>query len=212
MSEAKPDIRQMGAKLRLQVCALLKLEPENLSAGDEVLVARVGALKLLVSDLESAQLRGERIDVAEYVRASEALESAVRTDHRVSDTGSIGLEEARNKLRQLLGDIGHDPDDPDRPRSEIEILRAENMQLREEVAGLKSRPATSAAEPKLEPAPSPRPGNVVPIREAGERWLPPGYLKCNQVEPWEEYYRGGGGVICAPYFPIDQMGRPLKGS
>jgi hypothetical protein len=43
----KLDVARMSQKLRLQTCALLKLDPENLSPGDEALVARVGALKLL---------------------------------------------------------------------------------------------------------------------------------------------------------------------
>ena len=36
---AQPDIAKMSAKLRLQACALLRLDPEKLSPGDEVLVA-----------------------------------------------------------------------------------------------------------------------------------------------------------------------------
>jgi hypothetical protein len=130
---AQPDIAKMSAKLRLQACALLRLDPEKLSPGDEVLVARVGALKLLVSDLEAAQLRGEKIDAAEYVKASEALETAVRADHRMSDEGgsSVSLEEARAKMRAIIKGLQPELVE-EAERSEAEILQARVDQLEQE--------------------------------------------------------------------------------
>jgi hypothetical protein len=205
MSEAKPNIRQMTQKLRLQTCALLKLDPDKLSPGDEVLVARIGSLKVLVSDLEAAQLRGEKIDVADYVKASEALESAVRTDHRMTEMGTPqALEAARDKLRMLLGDIvpDFDPDNP--PRSEADILREENARLRDELAELRAR----AAVP-VQPAPEPLPSNVkyLPSRTADGR-PPPHYLREGQSrEPWRDYEGRRDEALIAPYFDADPTGR-----
>jgi hypothetical protein len=67
MSEqsSKPDIAAMARKSRQRACELLGLDPNSLRPADEILVNRVGALRVLVADYEAAQLRGERIDVAE---------------------------------------------------------------------------------------------------------------------------------------------------
>jgi hypothetical protein len=100
--QSKPDVRQMTAKLRSQVCALLRLDESKLTPGDEVLVARVGTLRVLVSDAEAAQLRGERIDLALYLEASRALEDALRGDHRMSEGSPAALEAARQKMREVL--------------------------------------------------------------------------------------------------------------
>ena len=54
---AQPDIAKMSAKLRLQACALLRLDPEKLSPGDEVLVARVGALTSVILKRRSCVAR-----------------------------------------------------------------------------------------------------------------------------------------------------------
>ena len=58
--------------------ALLGLDVEKLTPADDVLVGRASALRLLVADLESAQLVGRAIDVAKYVDASAAVEDILR--------------------------------------------------------------------------------------------------------------------------------------
>jgi hypothetical protein len=80
----KPDIAAMARKSRQRACELLGLDPNSLRPADEILVNRVGALRVLVADYEAAQLRGEKIDVTEYIRASEALEALVRADRRAT--------------------------------------------------------------------------------------------------------------------------------
>jgi hypothetical protein len=168
----QPDIAAMSRKSRQRACELLGLDPNSLKPADEILVARVGALRLIVSDAEAAALRGEQIDLPKYIAASEALEAAIRTDHQMTDLGSPAAEERlKEKFREVIGlRPKGDPDDPDAASSETEQLRqrvaeleAENLKLRwgdlppsaEEVA---SEPASDA------PAALP-PENVVPFRE-----------------------------------------------
>ena len=69
--------RRMAARakaLRASTCALLGLDVEKLTPADDVLVGRASALRLLVADLERAQLAGRAIDVAKYIEASAAVE------------------------------------------------------------------------------------------------------------------------------------------
>ena len=64
--------------LRASTCPLLGLDVEKLTPVDDVLVGRASALRLLVADLESAQLAGRAIDVAKYIDASAAVEDILR--------------------------------------------------------------------------------------------------------------------------------------
>jgi hypothetical protein len=202
MKSPQPDIKAMSAKLRLQVCTLLGLDPEKLSAGDEVLVSRVGALKLLVSDMEAAQLRGEQIDLPKYIEASKALEDAVRADHQVHEMGAPqALEDARNRLREVLG-ILKKPDDG--APSEREQMLARIKALEEENQRMKwggvapSPPEPVTSEPVvLDPKPDPKPAEPAvdsPWRTEDKK-PPPLVLK--HYEPWEIR---GGGAICPPHW------------
>jgi hypothetical protein len=218
MSEP-PDIRKMGAKLRLQTCTLLKLNPNQLTPGDEVLVARVGALKLLVSDLEAAQLRGEKIDLSAYVEASKELESAVRVDHQMLELstpeGQARLDaEIKQKFLEVIG--ASRGDDPDAAPSETEQLRQRVAELEEENMRLRwgdlplSETKQAASEPAQTPAQSSE--NVVPFALPVEQQKyhstrtadgrpPPHYLREGQPrEPWCD---NSGGALMAPYFPLD---------
>jgi hypothetical protein len=166
-----PDIARMSAKLRASTCATLQLHPDKLSPGDEVLVSRVGSLKLLVSDMEAALLRGQSIDVAAYARASESLEAAVRSDRR-SEGGvsTIGEEDARARMREILCQI--DPGDGGIVvlSDQIDALELERDALRAEVAELRAVNDELRAElcARLEPppAPQPQPSNVMPLTRA----------------------------------------------
>jgi hypothetical protein len=204
----KHDIAKMGTKLRAQTCALLRLDPDKLSPGDEVLVARVGALKLLVSDLEAAQLRGEKIDLSTYVAASRELEQALRVDHQMAELGTLAGQERmhaelEDKFRAIIGASPKDPDDPGAELSEVEQLRrrvaeleAENLRLR---WGDAPPPAEQAApEPASETA-----QNVLPFAPLEQ----PKYHSTRAVDgrPPVHYLRDdtAGGAIVPPYFPLD---------
>jgi hypothetical protein len=174
----QPDIRAMSKKLRAQTCALLKFDPDKLSAGDEVLVGRVGALKLLVSDMEAAQLRGEKIDLAVYVSASRELEQVLRAPTEAGPNSDHSSTRARERLAELIGDLARERD------RVTEWLKEENAKLRAEIAELRSAP-----KPQPEPEP-PQPNNVVPLdgaARANGNKPPAHYLKEGQPrEPWAE--------------------------
>jgi hypothetical protein len=162
------DIHKMSTKLRAQTCALLKLDPDKLSAGDEILVARVGSLKLLVSDTEAAQLRGEEINLNTYVTASRELEQILRRPAEAAPTK--GNDHARARLAELISNFTR------AEQFESTRLAAENKQLRSEIAALSAQ--LHAAQ--LQPSP-PRPDNVIPISDGAARangaQPPPHYLK-----------------------------------
>lgn len=180
---AKPDIGKMTATLRLQTCELLRLNPDKLLPADEVLVARVGSLRVLVSDLEAAQLRGEQISVASYVEASEALEKLLRDAHHVEVTAEgdpRALRAAREKMFRLMGLAMSENDDEGYARNYERDTLVEGLQA--EIASLKAQleARTTGYMEKLAPAQTvapatnataaeqtvpPTTNNVVPIRE-----------------------------------------------
>jgi hypothetical protein len=63
--------------LRTSTAALLKYDIDNLTAAQEIRVARAAALRLQLDDLQSRQLAGEQINMSLFVAASEALERMV---------------------------------------------------------------------------------------------------------------------------------------
>jgi hypothetical protein len=208
--QPKPDIAKMSQKLRLQVCELLKFDPATLSAADEVLVSRVGSLRLLVSDFEAGQLRGEKLDLSIYVEASRELEQALRVDHRMLELGTPAAEQrARDELEAIFREVvgRKDDDDPDdvglseteRLHQRIAELEAENFRLKWGDA-----PPSSAELPPPETQPAqPSAENVVPFastRTADGR-PPAHYLKDGQ--PRDHYSGGDDGGANVPYFPLD---------
>jgi hypothetical protein len=182
VEQSKPDIAKMGAKLRLQVCELLKLNPAALSAADEVLVSRIGSLRLLVSDLESAQLRGERIELPLYLEASKALEDALRTDHRMMEGSPAAEEDARQRMREILREIA-----PEIAENDREDEAGEHEQLVEQESDGAVEPAPTEPAPAL-------PDNVVryhSTRRGPNGEHPPHYVK-RDPDTFE-----------VPYFPLD---------
>jgi hypothetical protein len=182
--QPKPDVRQMTAKLRSQVCSLLRLDESKLTPGDEILVARVGTLRVLVSDAEAAQLRGERIDLPLYLEASRALEDALRGDHRMSEGSPAALEAARQKMREVLMTIAP------------EIVEASDAEDREaaERAQAELELASEPDPPSDLVAGAAPPSNVkyLSTRRGPNGEHPQHYLK--RREPWEN--------IEVPYFPL----------
>jgi hypothetical protein len=184
----KADLATQARRLREDTCRQLGLDPAKLSAGDELVVSRAGALRLLISDLEAQQLAGRPIDVGKYVEASEALERIVRVDRRAGvgeDGVSPGLRAAREKMAQLLDVILDETPDEARAREYAEraALEAEVEKLRLEVAELKGQRVPPAPQPAARPASE----NVVPMRHD-----PPRYLRPATPEP-RAYQEGAGG-------------------
>jgi hypothetical protein len=159
---------------------------EKPTPADEILVARVGALRLITSDAEAAALRGEQIDLPRYIAASEALEAAIRTDHRMLDLGSPAAEEeARAKMREVLMTIAPEIVE----QSDREDEAAERAQ-----AELESEPEPAPEPADEAPAPA-LPSNVVryhSTRRGPNGEHPAHYLKRSDHDTFE-----------VPYFPLD---------
>jgi hypothetical protein len=195
----QPDIAAMTRKSRQRACELLGLDPNSLKPADEILVARVGALRVLVADYEAALLNGQKIDVAEYVRASEALEALVRTDRRMLDGSPAAEEDARRRMREVLRSVcpeiveASDREDAERERA----LTAEP-----EVDESESEPPAEPVSPAPSTTPSPPPSNVqyLSTRRQPDGKPPRHYLREGQQEPWRD---NSGGTIAPPFFPID---------
>jgi hypothetical protein len=180
-AKPKPDIATMTAALRLQTCELLKLDPAKLLPADEILVARCGALRLLVSDCEAAQLRGEQIHVASYVEASRELETLFRNAHHIEVTEGgdpRALIAAREKLGFLLGVIQSENDDAGYGHAQyVESLEAENGALKAQLAERSQETLRSPAQETLSREPLPQPAlppsnNVVPIVRSEPAYSP----------------------------------------
>jgi len=161
-----PNVATMTQRLRAQTIKLLGLDPAKLDPADEVLIARAGTLRLLVSDIEAEQMRGGVINAASYISASQELERMVRDAHRVavSEGGAPqGLVDARAKVARLLGIAMSEDDDAGYGQAHrIAELEAEVASLRAEFAE-RSAPSVALAPPPRSETPPPV-GNVVPLR------------------------------------------------
>jgi hypothetical protein len=187
----KPDIAAMARKSRQRACELLGLDPSSLRPPDEILVNRVGALRVLVTDYEAAQLRGERIDVAEYVRASEALEALVRADRRLIDGSPAAEEDARNRMREVLSRIAPEIV----AQSDAEDAAVERAELAAEAP---------EPEPDLPADPEPSPKNVVPFPPVEQPKYYPGRTPDGRPPPhYLKQDDSSGGTIMPPFFPLD---------
>jgi hypothetical protein len=181
----KLDLRAMSKRLREQTLSVLKLDSDKLSAADEIVVSRAGALRLLISDMEAAQLRGLAIDVAKYVEASEQLERIVRHQDPTPSGASNKFEAAKAQFMAMLkAQLAACEREETR---EAPRLREENARLLDENFKLKAQlKELSSAKPVRT-----QPDNVVPmsgVERANTTKPPAHYLK--QYEPWEEFYNG----------------------
>jgi hypothetical protein len=185
---SKPDIVAMAKKSRQRACELLGLDSNSLRPADEILVNRVGALRVLVTDYEAAQLRGERIDVAEYVRASEALEALVRADRRLIDGSPAAEEDARNRMRQVIASIAPEIV----AQSDAEDEAAERARLEEPEPEPAPEPEDEVPAPPATPSPPPSNVKYFTARRQPDGKPPAHYLKDEPIS----------GVICAaPWTP-----------
>lgn len=129
------DIAAQARRLRAQTCELLGLDPNGLSVTQQLRVSRASALRLQIDDLESAQLRGQPIDINKLVDASESLERLVggNPEAPAAYDFSGAKEELDRLLVQRAAAIEH------REQRESERLREENAKLREENTQLRQR-------------------------------------------------------------------------
>jgi hypothetical protein len=144
-----PNVAAMQARLRKETIALLGLRASKLDAGDEIMIARCGALRLMVADLEPAALHGDKIVVSSYVEASTEHERIVRDAHRVAvnaDGAPEALASARRKMAELMGVILNET-----PSQEEQRRRDELDGLHNRIADLEAQLAERAASPSTAP-------------------------------------------------------------
>jgi len=152
-----PNVAAMQARLRKETIALLGLRASKLDPGDEVLIARCGTLRLLVADLESAALHGDKIAVGPYCEASSELERIVRNAHHVAtnaDGAPEALASARAKMAALMGVILNETPSEEEARRSAE-LAALHKRIADLEAQLAERSGNCSTTEQLKPADAP---------------------------------------------------------
>jgi hypothetical protein len=93
-----PDV--LRARLRIDTAKMLGVDLENMTAAQEVRLARACMLRLELDDFESRKLNNQPFDVKAYVVCSESLELLLGGRPDQSETGH-DFEGARQELAAL---------------------------------------------------------------------------------------------------------------
>jgi hypothetical protein len=225
MSERLQDEHE---ELRSSTAKMLDLDVGNLSAAQSVRLDRCCVLRLLVSDLRGKQLRGEQINVREFVDASESLErmmggnpAAAADPHDFSAAHAELAALLDGRMKALEHQMARDPDAA-RREFELKLARAiENHKPNEQGANsalipdpgggdecdgdVVHRPSPRAAagseSVQVEP-PEPAPPPMTDKQKmdaANSKPVPSNYLK-GPDEPWRRHV-GPDGVIAPWFFP-----------
>jgi hypothetical protein len=94
------DRAELFTSLRASTVALLGYDAEHLTAAQRIRVDRAIALRLVIDEAQAKQMRGEVIDIDEFVSASESLERMVGGQPDAPTSRFDG--KARERLRQLI--------------------------------------------------------------------------------------------------------------
>ena len=97
----KSSPAELFGSLRISTCALLKYDPDNLSAEQTIRVDRAITLRLMIDHLQSRLMHGEQINVREFVEASEALERMVGGNPEAPAQQRFSGEHQK-KLREII--------------------------------------------------------------------------------------------------------------
>ena len=196
------DIAGMSNWLRASTAKLLGLDESKLSVAEKIRVDRASALRLLLDDMQAAQLNGGAIDVGEFIKASEELERLAGGNPETTSTHDFSG--AREELARFF--VQRAERIEAREMKESERLREELTKLREENTKLRSDLKVQAPQ-----APQKQPDNVVVFdgtARANAAKPPASYLKEGQPrEPWESHYGGRGTVEVACWSPPDERRR-----
>lgn len=194
------DRAELFNSLRASTAELLSYDADHLTAAQEIRINRAIALRLVIDAAQARQMRGEQIDVKEFVAASEDLERMVGGEpDGPNDARRFGPDH-RARLHALINKTLF-------ADAEGEAERLREVCEREELAAVvaagapvevaKAAPAPVAPPPPAEQTSQPSNVAYLPSRTADGR-PPPHYMKDGQPrEPWRE----GAGALCAPYFP-----------
>jgi hypothetical protein len=157
MSAAPDERAAFFEALRRSSAKLLKLDPDALSAAESVRVDRCAALRLMLDQMQSAQLAGATIDAKGYISASAELERLLGGQPE-APTHVFASDESRRRLKAMiertLGDV-----------SDGDAAAADAMAREEAVQALAAAPvdAAQAAPPPQPQLQQPTNNNVVPI-------------------------------------------------
>jgi hypothetical protein len=201
-----PDLEAQAKRLRASTCEALGLKRfDKLSPADQILVDRVAMLRLQVDDARMAQLRGQPINVAAFIEASEELERIMR--RRAVDTSPAGeFGDAQAEFIALIERHAAaqkivDDKEKARVKAEIDALRADNERLR------KQAPAPPPALPnplpenvtKLTPEEKPNKSPTPPPpAEPFYRAEPPAAYLRGPPEPWRNHVSPFGDITAGP--------------
>ena len=188
------DVRNVYAKARAETAELFGFDPNNLTTEQSTRVDVVCALRIGIDDLQGKIVRGESVDVAKLLSASEALAKLLPAAVLATPPPDSHEEDPREimwrtykEMRDRGALVGEGLDGL---KLTVERLQAENAVLKAQLAG---SPASSDEPAAAEPAPA---DNVVPLRAsapAAQPKQPPGWDK--PPTPPESY---SGPVPVAP--------------
>jgi hypothetical protein len=111
----KSSPAELFGSLRISTCALLKYDPDNLSAEQTIRVDRAITLRLMIDHLQSRQMHGEQINVREFVDASEALERMAGGNPTAPSQQRFPGEH-KKKLREMIAKVVLQPSAVDHER------------------------------------------------------------------------------------------------
>jgi hypothetical protein len=180
------DKAALYQRLRRETAGMLGYALDNLSPAQELRLNVVSVLRLEVDALQGRSIAGESFDLGRLLEAAERLEKLLPTPEpaRSRDPG----EDAREQLRRLI--MKHVEVHRQDEIREIDLLRRENQELREEIMALRGAPP-----PLLEPKALPPPAETPPPKPFVNGIQPHEVERTfSGTEPWRPYVTGHGGV------------------
>jgi hypothetical protein len=162
---------QIYAKARSEIIALFRWDADILSPDQMLRLDCAVALRLALDDLQGRVIRGESIDMARMLTASEAL-ARLLPPAVLASPPPEHREDPREALLEMIMQM--------RERGEI-ADRAEEPTLRERIVALEAALAAKYAElaalragaPSPGSPPAPAGGNVVPLPRGAPAWAAP---------------------------------------
>jgi hypothetical protein len=162
---------QIYAKARSEIIALFRWDADILSPDQMLRLDCAVALRLALDDLQGRVIRGESIDMARMLTASEAL-ARLLPPAVLASPPPEHREDPREALLEMIMQM--------RERGEI-ADRAEEPTLRERIVALEVALAAKDAElaalragaPSPGSPPAPAGGNVVPLPRGAPAWAAP---------------------------------------
>jgi hypothetical protein len=177
-------------KARSEIIALFRWNVDKLSPDQALRLDCAVALRLALDDLQGRVVRGESIDVGKMLTAADALSRLLPPAALAAPPEEANVPDPREYMWKTYLDARRRGEISDAvvEAREVERLRAENGQLKAQLAGLPDVPAL------VETVPAPAPSNVVPLQpkpssaaSAAPAPVPQPLLR-GPDEPWRAFY------------------------